>query len=132
MVPRPVLLGLTLCDHVIVEERTRKVSLVGCFSAIRVGSFPATPPPFSGFALLTDGLGDATIQLSVSRMETQEDIYIREMPCHFPDRLTEVRVHFRIHQCVFPAPGWYQVTLLADGEWLAQRLLRVYSVETSS
>jgi len=47
------------------------------------------------------------------------------MVCHFPDRLAEMRVHFKI-QCAFPASGWYQVTLLADDEWLAQRRLKLY------
>jgi hypothetical protein len=31
MIPPPIALGLALCDYVIVEERTKKVSLIGRF-----------------------------------------------------------------------------------------------------
>jgi hypothetical protein len=33
MIPTPVALGLTLCDYVIVEEGTKKESLIGTFAA---------------------------------------------------------------------------------------------------
>jgi hypothetical protein len=131
MVPPPVALGLILCDYVIVEERTRKVSLIGTFTVIRAASFPALAQPFSAFALLTDGQGDARITLSVSQLQTQEAVYRREMVGLFTDKLAELRVHFRVSQCPFPAPGWYQVTLLVDGDWVAQRLIRVLPAEDS-
>lgn len=40
MVPQPVVLGLLICDHVIIEEGTRKTTLVGTFESIRAGGFP--------------------------------------------------------------------------------------------
>ena len=66
MVPTPVALGLVLCDVVIVEEKTKKVSLIGTFARIKANEFPATPLPFSVRAVLTDGSGDATIKLGVT------------------------------------------------------------------
>ena len=129
MVPRPVALGLTLCDYVIVEEKTKKVSLIGTFTGIRVSDFPSAPQPFSAYAMLTDGLGDASITLTVSRMDTAEEIYRREMTSRFSDKLAELRVHFRVLNCQFPSAGWYQFSLLVDGEWVAQRLVRVTLVE---
>jgi hypothetical protein len=132
MIPCPIALGLTVCDYVIIEERTKKVSLIGGFTGIGVSRFPAVPAPFSVFAVLTDGLGDATIKLSVSQLDTQEQVLSREMPGHFPDRLAELRIHFRISQASFPSPGWYQVSLLVDGEWVAQRRIRVYLSENPS
>ena len=127
MVSPPVAVGLTLCDYVLVEERTRKVSLIGSFTGIGVLSFPAVVPPFSVFAVLTDGLGNGTIELGVSRLDTNEQVANYRTPVHFPDKLAEVFFHIRLHQCSFPAPGHYQFTLLADGQWLAQRRIRVYT-----
>src|SRR5262249_33631572 len=49
-----------------------------------------------------------------------------------PDRVSvvaEVVYHLRSHRCVFPAPGLYQFTLMVDGDWVAQRRLRVYKRE---
>ena len=70
LIPTPAILGLTICDHLIIEEGTKKCSLVGGFSRISASSFPANVQPFSVFALLTDGLGDGIIRLGVLRLET--------------------------------------------------------------
>ncbi len=40
MGPRPVVLGLSLWDYVLVEERTKKVSLIGMFTGLGVSDFP--------------------------------------------------------------------------------------------
>jgi hypothetical protein len=130
MDPRPIVLGLTLCDYVIVEERTKKVSLIGTFTGLGASDFPAHVSPFSVFAVLTDGLGSATIEVLVTHMDTNEVVNSYRAIIQFPDKITEVRYHLRLRQCVFPAPGSYQFTLTLDGEWLASRRLQVYHRET--
>jgi hypothetical protein len=126
MIPPPISPGLYLCDYVIVEENTRKVSLIGCFTRIRLEQFPAIPQPFSVFSTLTDGSGNARIRLALSQPNRDEIIYQREGSIHFPDKLTEVYVHFRVRECEFPEPGLYEFTLFVDNEWVAQRPVRVY------
>jgi hypothetical protein len=42
----------------------------------------------------------------------------------------ELRVLFRVTSCIFPSPGAYQLTLLLNGEWLAQRRIRGVQMET--
>lgn len=132
MASPPVALGLTLCDYVIIEEKTKKASLVGCFSSLKAAQFPALAQPFSAWAVLVDGLGDVTMNLIVTRLDTEEEIQVLENRVHFPDRLTEVRYHVRFRQFIFPAPAIYQFTLLADKEWVAQYRIRVYAAEESS
>jgi hypothetical protein len=119
MAVRPVAIGLVLCDQVIVEERTKKVSLIGTFAGIRVTSFPALVDPFSAFAVLTDGSGEVTMTLVVSRLDTGENVFSYGSQLRFPGPLAEVQYHLRLKQCSFPAAGHYQFTLLADGEWVA-------------
>src|SRR5207302_8541885 len=126
MIARPVALGLTLCDYVIVEERTKKASLIGTFTQISATQFPVVAQPFSVFAVLTDGFGDAAVvELVVMRLDTGEDIYRYRSQLRFPDKLAEVSVLFRLRQCSFPAAGIYQFTLVVDGERVAQRRLHV-------
>lgn len=125
MIPKPIALGLFLCEKVIFEEGTKNVTLVSLFTSLNVDRFPFQPQKFALFAALTDGLGDGIIEVVVTRLETDERIYMRQYPVHFPDRRVEVRTVFRINECPFPAAGRYQFTLLLDGEWLAQRDLQV-------
>jgi hypothetical protein len=129
VIPRPVAIGLTLCDTVIVEEKTKKVSLIGSFSGIAADSFPVVAQPFSVYSLLTDGSGTATIDLVVSRLDTGEDVFSFRGQVNFPDKLAEISFHARLRKCTFPASGLYQFTLFVNKEWVAQRWIRVYMKE---
>ncbi len=129
MARQPIVLGLTLCDYVIVEERTRKVSLIGTFTGLGVQAFPATIPPFSVFALLTDSVGEVMMKLIITHMESNEVVYTHRGVLPFVDVVAEVFYHLRLRQRVFSAPGSYLFSLLADAELIAQRRLRVYQRE---
>ena len=126
MVPKPIALALFVCDYVIVEERTKKISLIGNFTGIGVDHFPAAVPPISIFAVLTEGIGDATIEIVVARLDTAEDLFVYRSSLHFPEKLVEVPFHVRLKQCSLPSAGIYQFTLLVDGEWIAQRRIRAH------
>ena len=126
MVPKPIALALFLCDYVIVEERSKKISLIGNFTGIAADRFPTILPPFSIFAVLTDATGDATIEIGVARLDTAEELFVYRSSLHFPNKLAEVPFHVRLTQCSFPSPGLYQFTLLVDGDWIAQRRIRVH------
>ena len=131
MIPMPQSLGLTLCDSIIVEEGTAKVSLVGTFTRLGFESFPSKPKDFCAFVALSGSTGDGIIELVVTDLETDEDIRSERLSVHFLDKLTEVQVIFRLEEWSFPAPGWYQFVTLIDGEWVAHRRLEVYLAEES-
>jgi hypothetical protein len=86
MSPLPVVLGLTICEKIIVEEGTKNLTLISTFNKINVDSFPSAPQKFNVFTVLTEGQGHGTI-------------------------------------------NDYQVILSLDGEWLAQRRIRVFQKE---
>jgi hypothetical protein len=82
-------------------------------------SFPQSLNLFLFFLALTDGLGTGRVRLVVGQPEKDEIVYQREGRVHFPDKVTEVYLHFRVRECEFPEPGLYQFTLLVDNEWVA-------------
>ena len=132
MVPPPIALGLLLCEKVIVEEGTKNVTLVNTFTKLRVDGFPSLPQHFAVYAALTAGLGQATMVLAVTHLDTDQEVYSYQNTVSFPDRLAEVRVLIRVNGCSFPAPGKYQLMLLIDGKWVAHRHLQVAEKEDSS
>jgi hypothetical protein len=132
VIPPPIALGLTLCDLVIVEEDTRKVSLIGNLTRWTADNFPYTAPPFFAFSALTGSVGEGRMDLVVARLDTGEDIYRQHRVVHFTDRLRELHLILRVGNCVLLAAGWYQATLLADQEWVAQRRFRVIAQEAQS
>jgi Family of unknown function (DUF6941) len=129
---RPVVIGLLCCEQAVVEERTRNITLVNCFTGLKVSEFPSAPQRLVVFAALTDGLGEGTLSLVVTALDTLEDVYSQDRPVRFSDPLQEVRVLFRLSQISFPRPGSYQVTLFADDELVAQRMMRVSATEEQS
>src|SRR5437773_10358679 len=102
MTPTPVSLGLNLCDYLIVEEHTRKPSLIGCFTALTVSSFPSSPCQFGVYAELTDSDGSGIAELMISRLDTGEEIYRQAKTVSFPDRFFVVRYGTKVVRCVFP------------------------------
>jgi Family of unknown function (DUF6941) len=117
-----------LCDALIVEENTRRVSLINCFSALRSAHFPTGLRPFWVFADLTDASGLGTAELVVIRASSGERVYTESKPIRFVDRLRVVQYGWRVTGCSFPVPGRYFVTLRVDGDWVAQRWLDLLSV----
>jgi hypothetical protein len=126
----PVVVGLTLCHDVKVDHPSLEHTAVRCFTRLRANPFPANPPSFCVFATLTDGEGEETLTLTVTRQaDQQEEVRRIDLPVRFPDRLHVLRCIVRVSRCGFPAPGVYLFTLFMDGEWLAQSALHVLPLE---
>jgi hypothetical protein len=132
MAQRPVAIGLLLCEQVIVEEKTRNVTPVNCFTHRIATRFPSEVFPFVVFALLTDGMGDIPLEVRISRLDTLDEIFRRSVSFKFTNPLSEVRCIVRIRDCSFPVSGHYQIMLLADNEMVSQRKLLVTAKENPS
>jgi hypothetical protein len=132
MSQKPVAIGLLLCEQVIIEEKTRNVTPVNCFTQRLVEGFPSKPFPFVVFAVLTDGLGEVRLEVAIQRLDTLEEVYQRTLTARFPHPLREVRCVFRVRDCSFPVAGAYQVMILAEDELLAQKRLVIQQKEASA
>jgi hypothetical protein len=121
----PTVIGLIVCEQVIVEKDTDNVSLINCFTNKRVGSFPSSPQRLAVATFMTDGLGTIPMELTIKQLDTLDVIESQSVSVRFPSRLQEVRFLFRWSNCVFPAAGDYDICLLTRNELLAQHRMRV-------
>ena len=89
---RPIVLGLSLCEQVIIEEETRNVTLVNCFTHRRVEEF-ALPNQFRivVFAMLSDGIGKMLLEVVVERLDTFDEIDRVSQTFDFGDPLQTLR-----------------------------------------
>jgi hypothetical protein len=115
----PVARGLLLCERVIIEERTRNISLINCFNRRLVDAFPSPPQQFTVYAVLANGHGTIQVDFRVTSLADDTVVYQRPVPVSFADPLTEARFVFRIGALVFPSSGSYEFSLLVDGEPIA-------------
>lgn len=129
MAQKPVAIGMLLCDQVIVEEGTRNVTLVNCFTQKPVRRLPSDPFSFIVFSILTDGLGEFQLSVVIQRLDDLEEVYVRSIVVRFTSPLQEARCMLQCSDCSLPVFGGYQVTLLADDEPLARRKLYIISAE---
>lgn len=125
MKQKPVAIGLLLCEQVIVEENTRNVTPVNCFTFRLKESSQPQPLSFVVLGFLTDGLGKIQLDVTIQRIDNMEEIHHRTQYLEFQNPLQSFRFTLRIKNCVFPDPGQYLVSLLADGEMIAQRKLHL-------
>ena len=129
MVQRPVAIGLFLCNEVIVAEDTRDVTLVSCFSRRIVKHDPPEPIAFTIFALLTDGMGNVPLEVRMENLDTLEIVSRAQTSRMFDSPLEEIRLRLRLASYSFPELGDFGVSLLADGEMIAQRKLQIRQEE---
>lgn len=117
----PVAVGLFLCEQAIIEEQTHNITLVNTFTRRVVDEIPWAPTNFVLFAVLTDGLGDVPLNLLIYRLHDMEEVFASSGKMRFTNPLNELRCLLRVRNCLFTEEGFYQVTLLAAGEQVAQR-----------
>ncbi len=85
MLQRPTASGLILCQEVIIEEKTRRATLVNTTDWLRCPTFPSPPQRLVAYAVLTDGLGDAEMALTVTRLDTLEEVDKKQLRARFSD-----------------------------------------------
>src|SRR5260370_31684277 len=108
---QPTVVGLKLCQHAIVQENTRNVTLVNCFRKLAFATFPALARTFTVSAVLTNGLGDGELSLSMMSLEDLEDVWTHSWKATFHDPLRELWFLMPVAACPFPKPGRYQMGL---------------------
>jgi hypothetical protein len=136
MTPKPIAIGLLLCDRVIVDKDTNSPSAIGIFTGLAVNGFPSESQRFSVLAMLTDAQGDGRGKLVVYRLDEhwlrQEEVYATEHMVQFPDRFAVVNFNLRVRSIRFPVAGSYELVLFVDADEVAHRRVRVYQAPPGS
>jgi hypothetical protein len=128
---QPDVVGMVLCDRIDFGAHVGQASLVNVFHAQRFSSFPAPPLDFVVYVALYDGEGEGTIELILTRLETEEDITLYKEWRALPGRGQIVNVEIKVRQCELPAPGRYVLALFFDNRILAYRYLEVFRTENA-
>lgn len=126
MIQPPIPVGLKVCTEAIVEDTTKRVTLVNCFQRLAVPSFPSPKMAFKICGLLTDGKGESELSLSIKRSSTLEELYVRSFRVNFSDPLQQLWFVFSVSSFRFPEMGRYQVESKTGNELLGLCVFDVY------
>jgi len=122
---KPVLLSILVCDLVLRDEATKKLSLIGLFNRISAAEFPCRHPQIHVFISLTDGHGTSPAELRLVHRRTEETLAALQGQVHFPSPNAVVEMNFDVHGTMFPEPGQYSFDFFCSGELIGSRPFEV-------
>lgn len=127
--PTPSVLSINICDNIIRDEITKKVSLIGLFSAIRANNFPCTHPSLHVHVALTNGHGKYQTDIRFINLSDDKPIAGMRGSLQFQNPLQVVELNVCWQQLRFEKPGEYVVQVLCDGVLVGERKFIVIGPE---
>lgn len=115
----PFARSLIVCESAVVEESTRKLTLVNCFTIRSYPTFPTPPTNLAFAAFLTDGIGVLNMLLKLTILDTGGVLLERRFRVHFQSPLRPMTFLYRIEHTTFPRAGQYEASLFCEAELLA-------------
>ncbi len=127
--PVPTTLAMLLCDSVIVDEMTKKKSLIGVFEDVNAVAFP-TQLNCALYAKLVDAEGTYNFRIRLVRL--QDETVVTELPgaqAVLPDRLKAAELAINLLGLVIPEAGKYEFQLWANDVYLARITMEAKPVQ---
>jgi len=121
---KPIILALVLCDQIIREVGTNKLSLIGTFNGIYAASFPINHPSLWVYIAITEGRGTVPCKL---RMVSLDNSVVFDLPgkIEFGGPTSVGELVFQLQQLRFESPGVYSIEFWAADDLLAARRVNV-------
>lgn len=117
----PYPLAILLCDQIIVDERSKKKTLVGVFDVIHVKNFPALHPSLSIYARLTDAEGQYKFRMDYVQVKNDGLLFRVETPnIAIADRLRVQELVMQFPPIQIPEPGEYEFRLWANERYIGR------------
>jgi hypothetical protein len=117
----PYSLAMLLCDQVIVDERSKKKTLVGLFDIIYAKSFPAKHPSLSVYARLTDAEGQYKFRMDYVQVKTDNLLGRADIPpIDITDRLKTHELVMQFPPIDIPVQGEYEFRLWANDRYVGR------------
>jgi len=120
----PICQAIVICDNIIREENTRKLSLMGLFNSIKVSAFPTRHARMHVYVSLTNYIGETKGMLKFLDPEGNVLAQIQE-PVVFQDKFATIELNFVINGMVFPKPGVYTIEFLVSHQLVGSRKIEI-------
>lgn len=123
---KPILKAMLMCDQTIVEEGTRKRTLIGLFDRIKGVQFPIIHPSMSIYVQFTEVEGTFNFALELFDLtegKAMNNAFIREFKV--TDRTRDCELVFNLHSVKFDHPGDYEFRLYINENIFGQKSFRI-------
>ena len=123
--PKPTVLSINICDTVVRDEETKKVSLYGLFSVIQAVSFPAVHKVMHVYVALTNGHGKYEIGIQFVNLKDSKALIEMKGDVTFVSPLQVAELNLKWEGIRFKEQGDYEVEILCNGERIGGRKFKV-------
>ena len=128
---KPIILAINICDDIIRDEITKKISLIGLFNRIQSPSFPTTHPSLHVYVSLTNGHKKYKGELRFVSESDDSVIFKTNADVPLQDPLKTLELNFSIRNLKFDKPGNYNVQFCCDKTLVGSRRF-IVSASTSN
>jgi len=125
----PTTLAMLLCDSVIVDEMTKKKSLIGVFEDVNAVGFP-TQLNCALYAKLVDAEGEYDFKIRL--VDLKDESLVTELPSAravIPSRLRAAELAINLIGLPIPQAGKYEFQLYANDMYLARITMEAKQVQ---
>lgn len=123
--PKPIVLSINICDTIIRDEVTKKVSLIGLFSAINAKTFPVVHPMCHVYVALTNGHGLYKTTIRIANIDNSQNIFCMDGELNIANPLQVTELNIGLKGLEFKQPGKYSVQVICNGEPVGSRVFMV-------
>ncbi|MBM3221564.1 MAG: hypothetical protein FJZ38_23320 [Candidatus Rokubacteria bacterium] len=124
--PHPVLKAILLCERIIAEVGTTKITLVGTLGRLTSSQFPFDyRRGLELYVQITDVAGAYAMRMEVIRLEDERTIAEGETVSVIADRMDAYDVGFELPSIPFERPGRYDFRVFANSRFIASAVLLV-------
>jgi hypothetical protein len=127
--PHPALKAILLCDRIIQEAVTEKMSLIGILDRVVGDAFPFDYVRGAAlYARVTDAAGEYAIRMEIVRLEDEWLAGDVHAVAAIPDRIPAYEIVFDLAGIRLERAGRYEFRLIANGRFVGSAVLLVESV----
>ncbi len=132
MAVKPIAKRVYVCDDLVFDPVSGKVSLLNLWDAIRVPSevqFPYVLDRIGVFVWWRDGFGKVSTRVEIVQASSGRVIRkTKNCIVNFEGRSTSIYARYTIPNCRFPEPGYYHIEVFCENEFVDDQIIRVYSL----
>jgi hypothetical protein len=128
---KPIAKCVYVCDEVMFDPVTGKVSLLNLWESVRVpndAGFPYVLDRICVFVWWRDGFGKPVSRVEIVQASTGNTIRrTRNCILNIEGRASSVYGRYKIEKCRFPEPGYYHVEVYCEDQFVDDQVIRVFS-----
>jgi hypothetical protein len=126
---KPELKAILLCDQVVADHTTKKLTIVGLFTHVKMPSFPDSHGPVCIFIRLANGDGSCELRLRLTHVPTGNQLGEAVVPALLTNHRQVADFAITLPMVTIDAPGEHEFRVEVDHEFVGSTTFTVSKLE---